>query len=151
MNVKEIQVSGLVHRTNKYTAQNGMALVATVLRKLGRATHGLSFSREPNPDHVKIYEKCIQEEYAEFMSANTDSNKLKELLDLIWVCIMYGLAHGWNLSGALGALVEEFKSKFKNEKGEFAPTYREDGKLLKGKGFNPMDPNKYVAKWDNHD
>ena len=68
------------------------------------------------------------------MEAQNDRNKLKELLDLMWVCIMYGLARGWKLQGALKALVQEYKSKFYTVDGKLEPLYREDGKLMKNTG-----------------
>lgn len=103
------------------------------------------------PQTAALYQNLIKEEFTEFIWADHDSDKLKELCDLMWVCIMYGLARGWKLQGALKALVQEYKSKFYTADGKLEPLYREDGKLMKNTGFKKMDPSKYLAKWDRNE
>ena len=41
-------------------------------------------------------------------------------------------------------LIEEYKSKFLDEKGNYSPIFRDDGKLLKNKGFKKLDPTKLI-------
>ena len=87
----------------------------------------------------KLYQDLITEEYCEFITEKDITNKQKELCDLLWVAIQYANAQGWNLDKSMSLLVQEYKSKFLDENGLINPIYREDGKLLKNKGFKKLD------------
>lgn len=95
-------------------------------------------------DLTELYTKCIQEEFKELMEekAGTPEN-MKELCDLIWVCIQYANACGYNLEDGMKELLKEYKSKFYDAHGNYNPTYRSDGKLLKGAGFKKANFGKF--------
>ena len=90
----------------------------------------------------KLYQDLITEEYCEFIIEKNPVAKHKELDDLIWVAIQYANAQGWDLNKSMSLLVQEYKSKFLDENGLINPIYREDGKLLKNKGFKKLDLNE---------
>lgn len=83
-----------------------------------------------------LYVKCIGEEFKEFVQENPNTpNDMKELCDLIWVCVQYANACGYDLEKGMNELVSEYSSKFYDSDGNYNPQFREDGKLLKGTGF----------------
>ena len=90
----------------------------------------------------KLYQDLITEEYCEFITEKDPVAKHKELDDLLWVTIQYANAQGWDLEKGMDLLVQEYKSKFLDENGLINPIYREDGKLLKNKGFKKLDLNE---------
>ena len=90
----------------------------------------------------KLYQDLITEEYCEFITEKDLVAKHKELDDLLWVTIQYANAQGWDLNKSMSLLVQEYKSKFLDENGLINPIYREDGKLLKNKGFKKLDLNE---------
>ena len=90
----------------------------------------------------KLYQDLITEEYCEFITEKDPVAKHKELDDLLWVTIQYANAQGWDLNKSMSLLVQEYKSKFLDENGLINPIYREDGKLLKNKGFKKLDLNE---------
>ena len=90
----------------------------------------------------KLYQDLITEEYCEFITEKDINNKFKEALDIIWVVTQYANAQGWDLEKGMDLLVQEYKSKFLDENGLINPIYREDGKLLKNKGFKKLDLNE---------
>lgn len=107
-----------------------------VLLDLFEITHAKQ-KREKTPE---IYRKLIAEEFNEFMAEPHDTpENFKELCDLIWVCIQYANACKYELEYGLDELVQEYMSKLYDKEGRFCPTYREDGKLLKGDNFKKAD------------
>ena len=87
----------------------------------------------------------IVEEFKEFLQAegmlfmhgrNHQSEALKELADLVYVCYQYAENMGWFLDEALNRVHESNMSKL-DEEGN--PIYREDGKVLKGPNYKPPD------------
>ena len=85
----------------------------------------------------------IVEEFKEFLEAegmlfrNSQSlhaDALKELSDLVYVCYQYAANMNWDLDEALHRVHLSNLSKL-DEDGK--PTYREDGKVLKSKNYQP--------------
>ena len=106
-----------------------------------RSTYGI----ENNPTKPsRSYQKnLIVEEFKEFLeaegmlfrkNATIESEALKELADLIYVCYQYAENMGWFLDEALDRVHQSNMSKL-GEDGK--PIYREDGKVLKGPNYKP--------------
>lgn len=105
----------------------------------------LAVTEERMSDKKDGYTKYIQEEFNEFMAEKDGTpEQAKELGDLLWVVIQKANKQGYDLSKILQMLVDEYSSKFYDENGEFNPIYREDGKLLKNKGFKKLDLTKIL-------
>ena len=68
--------------------------------------------------------------------SNVQTDCLKELADLVYVCYQYAENMRWDLDGALDLVHESNMSKL-GEDGK--PIYREDGKVLKGPNYKPPD------------
>lgn len=101
-------------------------------------------------DYAILYSKCIAEEFKEFLEEPVGTpNDMKELCDLIWVCVQYANACGYNLEAGMRELLKEYSSKFYDAHGNYNPQFREDGKLLKGAGFKKADFNKFFE--DKHE
>jgi predicted HAD superfamily Cof-like phosphohydrolase len=90
----------------------------------------------PKPSVIVDSEKTlrrtlIQEEFKELMDAisnEEDDEVLKELCDLVYVCIGFAVTYGWSFDTAFNRVHTSNMSKL-DEKGK--PTYREDGKVAK--------------------
>lgn len=101
-------------------------------------------------DYATLYSLCIEEEFKEFLEEPVGTpNEMKELCDLIWVCVQYANACGYNLEAGMRELLNEYSSKFYDAHGNYNPTFRSDGKLLKGAGFKKADFNKFFE--DKHE
>lgn len=99
---------------------------------------------QKNVDLSALYSSWITEEYEELMKEKSGTPEdMKELCDLIWVCIQYANACGYNLEDGIKELFKEYKSKFYDAHGNYNPTYRSDGKLLKGAGFKKANFGKF--------
>lgn len=97
-----------------------------------------------------IYRKCISEEFNELLDEDSNTHEdFKELCDLIWVCVQYANACGYDIEAGMNELIKEYSSKLWDDEGNFCATYREDGKLLKGAGFKKADFNKFFE--DKHE
>lgn len=94
-----------------------------------------------------LYNTCIKEEYLELQAEKYDTPEdMKELCDLIWVCIQYANASGYDLEAGFKELIAEYTSKFYDAHGNYNPTFRADGKLLKGSGFKKANFNKFFKE-----
>ena len=92
----------------------------------------------------RSYQKnLIVEEFKEFLESegllfrkniDIESEALKELADLVYVCYQYAENMGWLLDEALDRVHLSNMSKL-DEQGK--PIYREDGKVLKGPNYKP--------------
>jgi predicted HAD superfamily Cof-like phosphohydrolase len=92
----------------------------------------------------RSYQKnLIVEEFKEFLEAegllfrknlDIESEALKELADLVYVCYQYAENMGWLLDEALDRVHLSNMSKL-DEEGK--PIYRDDGKVLKGPNYKP--------------
>ena len=92
----------------------------------------------------KLYREFITEEYKELLAEKPcTANDFKELCDLIWVCIQYANACGYDLIGGMKELIKEYSSKLWDDEGNFCATFREDGKLLKGTGFKKANFDQF--------
>ena len=108
-----------------------------------RTAYQLKNSRaRPKNSHQK---DLIVEEFKEFLEAqgmlfmhgnNVQTDCLKELADLVYVCYQYAANMNWFLDEALNRVHESNMSKL-DEDGK--PIYREDGKVLKGPNYKPPD------------
>ena len=85
----------------------------------------------------------IVEEFKEFLEAEgmlfreslvLHEEAIKELSDLVYVCYQYAANMGWDLDEALRRVHKSNMSKL-DAGGK--PIYREDGKVLKSKNYQP--------------
>lgn len=98
-------------------------------------------------DYAILYSKCIAEEFKEFLEEPVGTpNEMKELCDLIWVCMQYANACGYNLEAGMRELLKEYSSKFYDSEGNYNPQFREDGKLLKGTGFKKANFEQFFEE-----
>lgn len=109
-----------------------MGNVQAALNDLLVATHENRNTR----DLRSLYIEWINEEHKELLAEKPSTpNDMKELCDLLWVCIQYANACGYDLEKGMNELVSEYSSKFYDSEGNYNPQFRADGKLLKGTGF----------------
>lgn len=98
-------------------------------------------------DYAILYSKCIAEEFKEFLLERSGTpNEMKELCDLIWVCVQYANARGYDLEAGMNELLKEYSSKFYDSDGNYNPQFREDGKLLKGTGFKKANFEQFFEE-----
>ena len=106
-----------------------------------RTKYNLKSSR--SKDKRSYQKNLIVEEFKEFLEAegllfrknlDIESEALKELADLVYVCYQYAENMGWLLDEALDRVHLSNMSKL-DEQGK--PIYREDGKVLKGPNYKP--------------
>ena len=106
-----------------------------------RTKYNLKSSR--SKDKRSYQKNLIVEEFKEFLEAEgmlfrkndtIESEALKELADLVYVCYQYAENMGWFLDEALDRVHKSNMSKL-GEDGK--PIYREDGKVLKGPHYKP--------------
>lgn len=94
-----------------------------------------------------IYRKCISEEFNELLDEDSNTHEdFKELCDLIWVCVQYANACGYDIEAGMNELIKEYSSKLWDDEGNFCATYREDGKLLKGDHFKKSNFEKLMKR-----
>lgn len=94
-----------------------------------------------------IYRKCISEEFNELLDEDSNTPEdFKELCDLIWVCVQYANACGYDIEAGMNELIKEYSSKLWDDEGNFCATYREDGKLLKGDHFKKANFEKLMKR-----
>ena len=81
--------------------------------------------------------KLIEEEYEEVMNA-IDTKKpddvLKELCDLVYVCVGFATTYWWAFDPAFNRVHKSNMSKLDKEGN---PIYREDGKVIKSDCYQP--------------
>ena len=89
-----------------------------------------------------MQKNLIVEEFKEFLEAEgmlfrnsspLHEEAIKELSDLVYVCYQYAVNMGWDLDEALRRVHQSNMSKLENGH----PIYRDDGKVLKGKNYQP--------------
>ena len=106
-----------------------------------RTKYNLQSSK--SKDKRSYQKNLIVEEFKEFLeaegmlfrkNATIESEALKELADLIYVCYQYAENMGWLLDEALDRVHLSNMSKLD---AEGKPVYREDGKVLKGPNYKP--------------
>lgn len=112
------------------------------LKVLFKITH----SGDPS-DLKLVYHKCISEEFNELLDEDSNTHEdFKELCDLIWVCVQYANACGYDIEAGMNELIKEYSSKLWDDEGNFCATYREDGKLLKGDHFKKANFEKLMKR-----
>ena len=108
-----------------------------------RTAYKLSSSRVRKVNSLQ--KDLIVEEFKEFLEAqgmlfmhgsNVQTDCLKELADLVYVCYQYAENMRWDLDGALDLVHQSNMSKLD---ADGKPIYREDGKVLKGPSYKPPD------------
>ena len=85
----------------------------------------------------KLRRVLIQEEYAELIDAinnGDDDEVLKELCDLVYVCVGFAVTYGWSFDTAFNRVHQSNMSKLDADGN---PAYREDGKVVKPNGYEP--------------
>ena len=85
----------------------------------------------------KLRRVLIQEEYAELIDAinnGDDDEVLKELCDLVYVCVGFAVTYGWSFDTAFNRVHQSNMSKLDPDGN---PAYREDGKVVKPSGYKP--------------
>lgn len=120
-----------------------MGNVQSVLNDLLVATHENQNTR----DLRSLYIEWINEEHKELLAEKPSTpNDMKELCDLLWVCIQYANACGYDLGKGMNELLKEYSSKFYDSEGNYNPQFREDGKLLKGTGFKKANFEQFFEE-----
>lgn len=105
------------------------------------AAAGQSVGKDTDFFQVSLYDGLITEEFEELKEGNLKSvSDLKELCDLLWVCIGYAHSCGYDLEGAFKELHRSNMSKLVDGK----LVKREDGKVLKGPNYSPADMSGYM-------
>lgn len=95
----------------------------------------------PNPS---LYIDLIAEEYHEWADEKTGTvNDLKELSDLVYVAYGYANAMGWDLDEAVKRVHENNMGRMYQPDGTIKR--RDDGKILKNKGYPKVDLKDLVA------
>lgn len=104
---------------------------------------------DPSPPSAlsDLYKSLIDEEYEEFVEAfnnSDDAEQLDACFDMIWVIVAYAKTRGWDIDKAWD---EGAKSNlFKIDQASGRVIRREDGKILKPKGWEPPNFAKFVKK-----
>lgn len=96
----------------------------------------------PNPDLAMLRKKLIEEELAEVMDAIEKKdyiNLLKELCDLQYVLDGFFVVCGMDQAKEEGFMLVH-RSNMSKLGPDGKPVYREDGKVLKGPNYKPVDP-----------
>lgn len=126
-------------------ANEGELLIGNLQKTLNRLFK-ISHSNQ-QVDLKYLYRKCISEEFNELLDEDPSTPEdMKELCDLIWVCIQYANACGYDLEAGFKELLSEYTSKFYDAHGNYNPTFRADGKLLKGAWFKKANFNKFFEE-----
>ena len=94
-----------------------------------------AYDLKTNGSQKGIQKALIDEEFSEFHEAyhfGDNSEQLKELSDLVYVCYQYAASQEWDLDEAMRRVHASNMSKL-GEDGK--PIYRADGKVLKGPNY----------------
>ena len=93
---------------------------------------------------LTLRRKLIEEEYNEVIHAieTKKANKvLKELCDLVYVCVGMATTYGWDFDTAFNRVHASNMSKLDDEGN---PVYNKDGKVIKSKNYVPPKINDLV-------
>lgn len=85
---------------------------------------------------IELRYKLIDEEHKEVNDASTLEELLKELTDLLYVTYGFAATFGWDIDTAFNRVHASNMSKLDDDG---KPIYREDGKVLKSKNYQPPD------------
>lgn len=123
-----------------------MTKVFTDVQMFMRACDHITPASPADPSALSdLYKSLIDEEYEEFQeafNAGDDAEQLDACFDMIWVIVAYAKTRGWDIDKAWD---EGAKSNlFKIDQASGRVIRREDGKILKPKGWQPPDFSKFV-------
>ena len=116
---------------------------STLLQQAVEFRKSFRVSNSTTPASRTLQRRLIVEEFKEFLDAENQlimgltvnsADCLKELADLVYVCYQYAANLGWDLDEALDRVHKSNMSKL-DDNGN--PIYREDGKVLKSKNYQP--------------
>jgi len=96
-----------------------------------------AYSLVTGKTQASIQKSLIDEEWSEFHEAfhfEPEENQLKELADLVYVCYQFAASQEWDLDEAMHRVHRSNMSKLDDDGN---PIYRPDGKVLKGKNYQP--------------
>lgn len=88
----------------------------------------------------------VHEEFMELMEGSNNRdvpNVLKELSDILYVVYGYAATYGWDIDAAFNRVHQSNMSKL-GEDGK--PIYREDGKVMKGPNYKPVELEDLVME-----
>jgi predicted HAD superfamily Cof-like phosphohydrolase len=125
-----------------------MTKVFTDVQMFMRACDHLTPHEPSDPSALSdLYKSLIDEEYEEFIEAfntNDDAEQLDACFDMIWVIVAYAKTRGWDIDRAWDEGAKSNLFKIDNMSGRVIR--REDGKILKPKGWEPPNFKKFVEK-----
>jgi NTP pyrophosphatase (non-canonical NTP hydrolase) len=116
---------------------------STLLQQAVEFRKSFRVNNSTTPASRTLQRRLIVEEFKEFLEAEqqlimgltiNSAECLKELADLVYVCYQYAANLGWDLDEALDRVHQSNMSKL-DDNGN--PIYREDGKVLKSKNYQP--------------
>jgi len=116
---------------------------STLLQQAVEFRKSFRVNNSTTPASRTLQKRLIVEEFKEFLEAEqqlimglkvNSAECLKELADLVYVCYQYAANLGWDLDEALDRVHQSNMSKL-DDNGN--PIYREDGKVLKSKNYQP--------------
>ena len=116
---------------------------ATFMRACGQTTV------LENPDQACMYLNLIDEEKKELDVAVEASDEVEEfdaILDILVVCIGYGLSRGWPMVQGWEEVMRSNMAKIDPRTGMV--TKREDGKILKPEGWTPPNLKRVMADYN---
>jgi len=105
-----------------------------------------AYSLSQNATERDVQKALIDEEWSEFHEAfhfQEESEQLKELADLVYVCYQMAASQDWDLDEAMRRVHRSNMSKL-GEDGK--PIYRADGKVLKGPNYQPPYLNDLIIE-----
>lgn len=116
---------------------------AMFMRACGQSTY------RDNEAQACMYLNLIGEEGDELEQAVMNNDEVEEfdaILDILVVCIGYGLSRGW-------PMVEGWEEVMRSNMAKIDPrtgmvTKREDGKILKPEGWTPPDLERVMAEYN---
>lgn len=123
-----------------------MSKVFTDVQMFMRACDHITPNVPSEPSALSdLYKSLIEEEYAEFQAAcdaNNDVEQLDACFDMIWVIVAYAKTRGWDIDKAWDEGAKSNLYKIDQLSGRVLR--REDGKILKPKGWEPPNFSKFV-------
>jgi len=125
-----------------------MSKVFTDVQMFMRACDHITPTDPSEPSSLsELYKSLIDEEYTEFLEAYDNGNDAEQLdacFDMICVIVAYAKTRGWDIDKAWD---EGAKSNlYKIDQASGRVIRREDGKILKPKGWEPPNFAKFVEK-----
>ena len=115
---------------------------ATFMRACGQTTV------LENPDQACMYLNLIDEEKKELDVAVEASDEVEEfdaILDILVVCIGYGLSRGWPMVEGWQEVMHSNLAKIGPD--GFVKRRPEDGKILKPEGWQPPDLQRVLSEY----